>query len=318
MRVLLAPLVPFLTDPSITELSLRGPGGVWTLTRQGWSAQPVPALTAEYLDGLRMAILTFNGLRPERPIRDGVLPDGERVHIVTPPAMIEGSRNFAIRKHVAAALSFDELEAGGCFEGAQVVRAGDRPAHDAERRELLAARRIREFLVGAVAARQNIVIAGPTGSGKTTLMRTLLEELPVTGVVLTVEDVHELPMPRHPLAIHMLCGDGPGRVSACECLRSALRQSPRNIIIAELRGAEALDYLESLATGHPGGITTVHAHSAAGAVGRLVSLVRKAPAGAILSLADVERLVREVVDVVVYMEGWKVREILYEPERRTA
>ena len=314
LRTLLAPLKPYLDDPSVTELSIRAPGGVWTQSREGWRWQAIEGLTAGYLSGLRSAILTFNGLDHHPPIRDGVLPDGERVHIVTPPAVIEGTRNIAIRKHVARAMSWEELAAGGCFEEAQAVRAEERPAYEAALQDLLARRRIVEFLRLAVASRLNIVLAGATGSGKTNLMRTLLNDLPRGDVVLTVEDVHELPLPAHPLAIHMLYGDGAGRVSACECLRSALRQSPRNIIVAELRGAEALDYLESLATGHPGGVTSVHANRAGTVYGRIVSLVRKAPAAAGLALADVERLVREVVDVVVYMEDWRVREILYEPE----
>jgi type IV secretion system protein VirB11 len=312
VRELLRPIQPHLDDPAVTELSVMRPGAVWTLTREGWQEHPAPALSWGYLQALITAILAFNGLTA-RPIRDAVLPGGERCHIVLPPAVIDDTLHLTIRKHMPAVKSLAELEGEGCFAGARAVESGARSEYEAELQALKREGRIREFLARAVALRRNIVIAGPTGSGKTTVMRSLLDLIPTTQRPVTIEDVHELAMPRHPLAIHMLYGEGAGRVTARECVRSAMRQSPDRLILAEMRGPEAAEYLESLNTGHPGGITSVHANSAAAAFARIVTLVRQSEAGRLLSVDDVMRMVRETVDVVLYMEGWKVKEVFYDP-----
>lgn len=113
---------------------------------------------------------------------------------------------------------------------------------------------MQEFLEQAVLNKRNIIIAGKTGSGKTTFARSLIKKIPVEERIITIEDVHELFLEEHPNKVHMFYGENAGRVTASDCLESCMRQSPDRILLAELKGSEAWEYLASLHTGHPGTI----------------------------------------------------------------
>ncbi len=329
VRALLRPFRPLLDDGAVTELSLCRAGEVWARARGGWIRHDAPELTANHLQSLVTAIAVFNGVAP-RSVNYVVLPDGERGTIVLPPAVIDGTISFLIRKHMAAVKTLDELDAEGVFEGARDASfnkpGGDEcarliEAHDITRlepveAELLGLKRdgaIREFLERAVLARRNIVVAGKTGSGKTTLARALIEKVPPAERLVTIEDVHEFLLPNHPNRVHMLYGQGAGRIPAADCLAACLRQSPDRIFLAELRGAEAWDYLNTLNTGHPGSITTVHANGAVAAFERIAALVKASEAGRPLDPPTIRLVLHGTIDVVLYMEDRRVIELFYDP-----
>lgn len=157
------------------------------------------------------------------------------------------------------------------------------------------------------------MIAGKTGSGKTTFARSLIEKVPVEERLITIEDVHELFLPNHPNRVHMLYGAGSGRVSADECLASCMRQSPDRIFLAELRGDEAWEYVNSLNTGHPGSITTTHANNALQTFERIATLIKKSPVGRQLDLDMVRRVLDSTVDVVAFFHERRLVEIYYDP-----
>lgn len=326
---LLRPFQLFLDNPAVTELSLCRAGEVWTRGRSGWTRNAVPELTANHLQALVTAIAVFNGVAP-RSVNYVVLPGGERGTIALPPAVVDGTLSLVIRKHMAVVKTLDELNAEGVFAQCRDVsfnRPGEEEcarllvAHDATRlepveAELLAFKRdgaIRAFLEHAVLARRNVVVSGKTGSGKTTLARALIETVPSTERLVTIEDVHEFLLPNHPNRVHMLYGQGAGRIPAAECLAACMRQSPDRIFLAELRGAEAWDYLGSLNTGHPGSITTVHANGAAQAFERVATLVRASEAGRVLDMDTIRLVLRATIDVVLHMEDRRVVEVFYDP-----
>ena len=259
-----------------------------------------------------------------------VLPDGERGQIVRSPACIEGMVPVTIRKHAPAVRSLDELEAEGAFAETKDV-SFHQPSTEAARREgerhdlgrldlfelelldLKRRRGLAQFLRTAVRHKRNIVIAGKTGSGKTTLARSICEEVPVTERIVTIEDVHELALPNHPNRIHLMFGEGEGRVSADACLAACMRLSPDRIFLAELRGSEAWEYVQSLNTGHPGSVTTTHANSAVQAFERVTSLIKNSEVGRGLEIAEIRRVLHATLDVVLFMAERKVREIFYDP-----
>ena len=329
LQQLLRPLSPFLARPEVTELAVNRPGELWTRSRVGWTAYVVPELSGDYLEALTRAMTVYAGLSP-RSLLSVVLPGGERGQIVHAPACVEGMTPLTIRKHLPIVRTLRELEAEGIFADVKDVsfhlptdeearREGER--HDARRLEdfeleLIALKRagaVGEFLREAVHRRRNIVIAGKTGSGKTTLARSLIEEVPSWERIVTIEDVHELKLPAHPNRVHLLFGQGEGRVPADACLAACMRLSPDRIFLAELRGSEAWEYLQSLNTGHPGSITTTHANGAIHAFARVEGLVKNSEVGRGLDLADVRRELRSTLDVVLFLAERKVTEIFYDP-----
>ena len=156
-----------------------------------------------------------------------------------------------------------------------------------------------------VLAHQNILVAGATGSGKTTLASALIRAIPPTERIVTIEDTAEwngLPH-KNRVALFYSKGDqGTARVRSEDLLEASLRMRPDRVLMQELRDGAAFTYLRGVAAGHPGSITTIHAGSARGAFDALRLMVRQNPAGATLADADVRSFLMQMVDVVVHCE----------------
>ncbi|KFA29044.1 ATPase, T2SS/T4P/T4SS family, partial [Xanthomonas vasicola] len=159
----------------------------------------------------------------------------------------------------------------------------------------------------------NIIIGGKTGSGKTTLARSLTQAIPADERVVTIEDVHELRLEDHPNKVHLLYGGITGRVSSQEALAACMRLSMDRILLAELRGDEAWDYLNSLNTGHPGSITTGHFNNAIQGYERVAALVKKSPAGRDIAIDMIRQLLYTTLEVVLYYKNRRLVEVFYDP-----
>ncbi len=329
VRQLLRPLEPYLARADVTELAVNRPGELWARTEAGWDRHEQAELSREYLDALTTAMAVFNGL-PVRSIASVVLPGGERGQVIRSPACVEGMTPLAIRKHMPEVRTLAELDAGGMFAATRDVsfhkpsaeeaaRAEEREDADrlehfeVELLELKRARAFGGFLRKAVQQRRNVVIAGKTGSGKTTLARSLVDEVPSSERVVTIEDVHELAIPGHPNRVHLLFGEGPGRVTAEACLAACMRLSPDRIFLAELRGSEAWEYVLSLNTGHPGSVTTTHANSAVAAFERIASLIKNSEVGRGLDADEIRRVLYRTLDIVLFMADRRVTELFFDP-----
>ncbi|WP_039758831.1 P-type DNA transfer ATPase VirB11 [Bartonella queenslandensis] len=326
---LLQPLDHFLEDPKITELSICRPCEVWTKSFNGWQVHSVPELTTAFLQTLITAIIVYNGMAP-RSINYVLLPGGQRGTIIQTPAVVDGTLSFVIRKHSLIVKTLEELKEEGVFDDFSDVSFNKPSAkeannfllkHDFTRLEpfevqLLQRKRegkILEFLEECVLHKRNIIIAGKTGSGKTTFARSLIEKVPVEERIITIEDVHELFLPNHPNHVNMIYGNNVGRVSAEECLDACMRQSPDRIFLAELRGNEAWEYLNSLNTGHPGSITTTHANSALQTFERCATLIKRSEVGRQLELEMIKIVLYTTVDVVLFFKDRKLSEVFYDP-----
>ena len=151
-------------------------------------------------------------------------------------------------------------------------------------------------------ARKNIIVSGATGSGKTTLTKALLLEIPADERLITLEDAAELRLDGHPNAVRLFYSkdeQGLARVTPKKLLEACLRMRPDRILLAELRSDEAYYYLRNVNSGHPGSITSVHASSAMLAFEQLTLLVKESPAGRDMPRAEILGLLRQLIDVVV-------------------
>jgi type IV secretion system protein VirB11 len=189
--------------------------------------------------------------------------------------------------------------------------------------ELKEKRRYAEFMRAAVHHHQTIVVAGKTGSGKTTFMKALVEEVSRLERLITIEDAAELLLPSHRNKLHLFFSknaQGASDVSAKQLLEACLRLRPDRIFLAEVRGEEAYYFLRLAASGHPGSITSLHAGSCELAFEQLALMVRESPAGGGMTMPEIKQLARSVVDVVVHFDndadGRHITGIHYDPEAR--
>ncbi len=188
---------------------------------------------------------------------------------------------------------------------------------------LLASSDYEAFMRLAVRSRKNILISGPTGSGKTTWTKALIREIPSEERLITIEDTKELVLERHPNHVRLFYSkdhQGLARVTPKQLLESCLRMKPDRILMAELRAEEAFDYLRNVNSGHPGSITSVHATSAELAFEQLVLLIKQNPSGREMARSDIKSLLYLLIDVVIQFGIERhqrfIKEIWYEPERK--
>lgn len=274
LRTALGPAIArFLEDPSIVEVMLNPDGRLWIDRLSSGLTDTGETLSTS--DGERIIRLIAHHVGAEvyagAPRVSAELPEtGERFEGLLPPVV--AAPVFAIRKPAVAVFTLEDYVAAGIMTADQ---AGT--------------------LRAAVMARQNILVAGGTSTGKTTLTNALLAEVAKTSDrVVLIEDTRELQC-KAPNLVALRTKDGV--VSLSDLVRSSLRLRPDRIPIGEVRGAEALDLLKAWGTGHPGGIGTIHAGTALGALRRLEQLIQEA-------VATVPRaLIAETINVIAVLAG---------------
>ena len=302
LRLLIAPIQAWLDDPLVTEICINRPGEVWVERRGDWRVHAVPALDVGILDAIATlaAAMTSQDVGPDRPLCATALPDGQRMQICRPPAVGPDLVSLTIRRPPSFRPTLTGLEGKGLFDAAAGRTGGDATIAGAWH-----ARNVRAFLASAVLARRNILICGATSSGKTTLARALIEEIPPGERLITIEDTPEWDAIPHlnRVALFYSKGDqGVAQVRTEDLLEASLRMRPDRVLMQELRDGAAFAYLRGVVAGHPGSITTLHAQSTAGAFDALRLMVRQHPAGATLADADVRELLSQMVDIVVHCE----------------
>jgi pilus assembly protein CpaF len=271
------PLDPLLASPGVTDVLVNGPGEVWLDRGAGLERTPVRFPDDAAVRRLAQRLVTAAGGRLDDalPFADAVLPDGTRVHAVLPPVVAHPT--LSLRVLARRPLGLAELIDRGAISpaGAELLRA-------------------------VVAARVAFVVSGGTGSGKTTLLGAMLGTAAPTERLLLIEDVPELVV-AHPHVVRLVARganvEGAGAVGQRELVRQALRMRPDRLVVGEFRGAEMVELLVALNTGHEGCAATVHANSAADVPARFVAL------GALAGLpaAAVTSLVASAVEVVVHL-----------------
>jgi len=277
----LGPLEVLLADPTVEEVMVNGPGTVYVERAGRLEPTDVCFADEEELRNAIERILAPLGRRVDElsPMVDARLADGSRVNVVIPPLAIEGPL-VSIRRFGARRPGPAELVALGTLSEAQ-----------------------ERALAAAVARRDSILVSGGTGSGKTTLLNALSSFIAPDERVVTIEDAAELRL-QQPHVVRLESRpagvEGRGEVTIRDLLRNALRMRPDRLVIGEVRGAEALDLLTALNTGHAGALSTLHANSPADALARLETLALMAGLG--LPHAVVAEQVRRGIDLVVHLE----------------
>jgi type IV secretion system protein VirB11 len=326
----LRPLREQLDAPGVLEVCVNRPGVLQVETVQGWQQVDAPNMTQERCLSLATAVATYcdQQINQERPLLSATLPSGERIQFVIPPAATRGTVSITVRKPSELIKRLDDFESDGLFnridERAE-MGADDDGLQPFEKQllALKAAGRYAEFLRLAVQKHQTIVVSGKTGSGKTTFMKGLVEEVPHHERLITIQDTAELTLPNHPNVVHLYYSkdaQGTARVTAKSLLEACLRMKPDRIFLAELRGEECFSFIRLAASGHPGSITSVHAGSCALALEQMSLMIRESGAGGGLRLDEIKGLLDIVIDVIVQFDrderGRFISEISYEPFRR--
>ena len=324
LALTLRALRPLLTDPEVTELCINRPGEAFVETRAGWRREALPFADFEWCSRLAKLVANSTQQRIDEssPLLSASLPGGERVQFVIPPATTPGCVAMSIRRPADRVWSIDDLAGRGIFRRTRRAHSGLH-AVDSTLTGLLDAGDYESFMRLAVISRKNILVSGPTGSGKTTWTKALIREIPPHERLITIEDAQELVLDRHANHVRLYYSkddQGVARVTSKQLLECCLRMKPDRILLAELRGAEAFDYLRNVNSGHPGSITSVHAASADLAFEQLVLLVKQHPAGGELARRDIKSLLHMLVDVVIQfcVEGHErfISEVWYDPERK--
>jgi P-type conjugative transfer ATPase TrbB len=274
LRTALGPAITaWLEEPSVVEVMLNPDGRLWIDRLKGGLEDTGERLSAA--DGERIVRLVAHHVgaevHPASPRVSAELPEtGERFEGLIPPVV--AAPTFAIRKPAVAVFTLDDYVAAGIMRPAQA-----------------------DLLRLAVQNRRNVLVAGGTSTGKTTLVNALLAEVAKTSDrVVLIEDTRELQCAA-PNLVALRTKDGVCSLS--DLVRSSLRLRPDRIPIGEVRGAEALDLLKAWGTGHPGGIGTIHAGSALGALRRLEQLIQEA-------VITVPRaLIAETINLIVVLSG---------------
>jgi type IV secretion system protein VirB11 len=324
LELTLRPLRPWLLRPGVTELCINRPGEVFLESRSGWQREELPFADYDWCRRLARLIAhsTHQRVDEESPILSASLPGGERVQLVLPPATTTGQVAITLRRPSEEAWSLEDLSRSGIFKA---TRRASETLDDTETEllRLLAEREYEAFMRLAVTSRKNIVVSGPTGSGKTTYTKALIREIPAEERLITIEDARELVLDRHPNHVRLFYSkddQGQARVTPRQLLEACLRMKPDRILLAELRADEAFDYLRNVNSGHPGSITSVHAASAELAFEQLVLLVKQSRAGSELARADIKSLLFLLVDIVIQFGVERherfIKEIWYDPARR--
>jgi type IV secretion system protein VirB11 len=318
----LRPIQPFLEDERITEICINRPFEVFTESNGEWSRYRIDILTMDYCLKLVTLIATYSKQKTgdEHALLSASLPGGERVQTVIPPACEPGTLSITIRKPSMVQYSLEDFEKRGFFD--EIIEHVDElMPFELELMKLKKERRFREFFDLAVRSQRNIVIAGKTGSGKTTFGKAITQSIPRHERIITIEDVRELFLPKHPNKVHLLYSkdnQGLSKASSKQLLQSCLRMRPDRILLAEIRGEEAYDYLVNVGSGHPGSITTVHAGSAKEAFEMLMMRVKESPQGMTIDRSDIIHLLRCNVDIIVQLHvidgKRKITEVYYEPQ----
>jgi pilus assembly protein CpaF len=275
------PIEPFLADETITEVMVNGPKNIY-IERSG----KIVRTTAQFESNDHVMRIIDRIVAPlgrrideSQPYVDARLPDGSRVNAVIPPISLCGP-TITIRKFFKIPLTVEQIIEKGSITAESV-----------------------EFLKACVISRLNILVSGGTGSGKTTLLNILSGFIPEEDRIVTIENAAELQLRQeHVVTLESRPPniEGRGEVSIRDLVINSLRMRPERIIVGECRGAEALDMLQAMNTGHDGSLTTLHANTPRDALSRMETMCLMA--GMDLPHRAIREQIASAIDVIIQQE----------------
>jgi pilus assembly protein CpaF len=272
------PLEVLLKDPTISDILVNGPHNVFVERRGKLEKTEVKFRDNDHLLQIIDRIVSKVGRRVDEtsPMVDARLPDGSRVNAIIPPLALDGP-TMSIRRFGSNPLKLEDLLNYKAFTPEMAM-----------------------LMEAAIKARLNLIISGGTGCGKTTLLNTLSSFIPHDERIITIEDAAELQLQQeHVVRLETRPPniEGKGQVTTRDLVRNALRMRPERIIIGECRGAESLDMLQAMNTGHAGSMTTLHANAPRDAQARLETMIMMA--GMELPIKAMRQQISSAVDLII-------------------
>nr|WP_241092849.1 P-type DNA transfer ATPase VirB11 [Xanthomonas bonasiae] len=317
-------ILDYLNSPEVTEICINRPGELYLETLRGWQKMDIPSLTFDRARQFCTAVVnesnTGQRITDTDPVVSLTFPTGQRAQFVIPPACDAGKVSITIRLPSKHTKTLEQYKEDGFFEEILEQKAGISD-QDRELLELRRERNYAEFFKKAVLFKKNVVVAGATGSGKTTFMKSLVNHIPNEERLVTIEDARELFISQ-PNSVHLLYskgGQSTSNVTAKSCMEACLRMKPDRIILAELRGDESFYFIRNCASGHPGSITSCHAGSIGQTWDQLALMVKASSEGSGLEFSVIKRLLMMTIDIVVHIKSHAGRRYItgidFDPER---
>lgn len=280
----LGPLEQFLHDITVTEIMVNGSNQIYVERAGVIEPTDVRFISEEHLRRVIERIVSSVGRRIDEasPMVDARLADGSRVNVIVPPLSLDGSI-LTIRKFAKDPFTVHDLIAMGTFTD-----------------------RVASFLAASVEGGMNILVSGGTGTGKTTMLNVLSSFVPHDDRIVTIEDAVELQLHQdHVIRLEARPEntEGHGQITIRDLVRNSLRMRPDRIIVGEVRGAEALDMLQAMNTGHDGSLSTVHANAPRDALSRLETMVLMA--GFDLPTRAIREQIASALDLIVHVDRFR-------------
>ena len=316
-----------LLNSGVTEVIINRPKEIITEDGEGFHHHNADF---EYQDLINLAnvLCTFNNknISPDNPTQSIRLPDGERGHIVIPPACEPNTVVFAFRKPSDKRFSLDDyIKTGRLSEfkdTAEHKTVAEIPPEimpfiSEWQLQMIEAKNKKDmatFFNLAALHHCNICMVGGTGSGKTTFTKAVADLIDHETRIITIEDTHELDLPYHKNHAHLFYStDEKAKHTAKKIIAACMRLKPDRIFLTELRGDETWDYLSSLNTGHAGGLTSVHANDTRSAFYRIAQLAKESETGQRMDYDFILNTVKSTIDVVCFFQRTKMIELYFDP-----
>jgi type IV secretion system protein VirB11 len=301
-------LSKMLEEEGLNEIMINGPHKIFIEKNGIIEAYEDTNLDFTYDNIKRISHListtTNQTLNEKNPIISAKMPDGERVQVVIPPACEEGNIIITIRKPGSLVFSLKEQYDNGAFDHIKKTTDKFISPDDIKLNELYEDCNFYEFIKLAVKARKNIIVSGETGSGKTTFNNSLIQAIPNHHRIVTIENVREvvISQPNHVALLFSEGNQGRANVDVHKLVKTCLRLNPTRILLSELLGEEAYDFLNAINTGHNGAMTSIHANSASDVFNRLVTMIKKSRAGNDMRRDEIISMCKSIIDIVIHYE----------------
>ena len=304
LRHLLRPIRHWLDDPATEEIAINKPGEVFIRQKGVFTCYDLP-LDYDDLEDISIlaGALRRQDVGPRSPLCATELPGGERLQICLPPSVPNGTVSLTIRRPGTSVSALADVS-----QRYRTVRWNRwdtrRETENRQNEEALAlydAGNIERFFAACVRNRLTMLLCGATGSGKTTMGKTLISAIPAHERLITIEDTLELVIPHanHVRLLYSKSGIGLGGVTAEALLQASLRMRPDRILLGEMRDDAAWTYLNEVVSGHPGSISTIHGANPVQGFKKLFSLVKGSPQGAALEDKTLIDMLSAAIDVIV-------------------
>jgi len=302
----LAVFQPFLSQEEITEIAINRPGEIWYEQGSIWRREENINITKALLKSFAISLASFNetAINDMMPVLSGTLETGERLQVVLPPAVEKGTISVTLRKPSKSVMSHAFYVDKSFYSF--VTTENDLNKDNRDLIDLYLHKDIPSFMERAVNMGKTIIFAGATGSGKTSYMKTLIEYIPLCCRLITIEDTSEIKFYKHQNYVHLFFPSEASNstdavVTSASLLKACFRMKPDRILLSEIRGGEAWDFVKVINSGHGGSMTSLHAGSVNEAIEGIITRCYQNPECQNLSYSVIKNIVLSSIDIVCHV-----------------